>query len=146
MALTENRRAFFDYDILETFEAGIELKGFEVKSIVNGRVNISSAYGIIKNNEAWLLNMEVTPYQPKNTPKDYDPKRTRKLLLKKKEIKYLIGKIQERGLTLIPLKVYLKNSKIKLEIGLAKRRKKIDKRELIKKREAQREIKNLKWG
>lgn len=141
--IAQNKRARFDYEILGTFEAGLELKGFEVKSIVNGRVNIAGAYTIIKNNEAWLLNADISPYQPKNMPPDYDPKRARRLLLKKQEIQYLIGKIQEKNLTLMPLKIYFKNGKIKIEIGIGKSRKKANKREVIKKREVEREIRRI---
>ncbi|MBI5306720.1 SsrA-binding protein SmpB [Candidatus Wolfebacteria bacterium] len=140
MIITTNKRAYFDYQILETYEAGIELKGFEVKSIKNGRINFAGSYAIIRNNEIWLLNADIPTYQPKNTPLDYDSKRTRRLLLNKSEIKNLIGKIHEKGLTLLPLKAYTKNGKVKIEIGLGKSRKEYDKRELIKKREVKREI------
>jgi len=141
MTIATNKRAFFDYQILETYEAGIELKGYEVKSIKTGRINLAGSYAVLKNNQVWLINADVPPYQPKNTPSDYDSKKSRRLLLRKTEIKGLIGQIQEKGLTLVPLKVYTKNRKIKIEIGLAKSRKKVDKRELIKKRESKKEIK-----
>lgn len=134
MVISTNKRAYFDYQILQTFEAGIELKGFEVKAIKSGWINLAGSYVIIKNSQLWLLNADIPPYQPKNTPADYEPKRTRRLLLKKSEIKNLIGQVKQKGLTLIPLKVYTKNHRIKIEIGLAKSRKKFDKRELIKKR------------
>lgn len=140
MIITTNKKAYFDYEILETYEAGIELLGFEVKSIKTGRINLAGAYVVIRDNQAWLLNADIPAYQPKNAPADYNPKRTRRLLLKKSEIKNLIGKTQERGLTLMPLKVYTKNHRIKMEIGLAKSRKKADKRELIKKRDIEREM------
>lgn len=140
MIISTNKRAYFDYQILETYEAGVELKGFEVKAVKTGRLNLAGSYAIIKNSQLWLLNADIPPYQPKNTPLDYDSKRTRRLLLKKSEIKNLIGQTKQKGLTLIPLKVYTKNHRIKIEIGLAKSRKKFDKRELIKKREAQRQI------
>ena len=143
MIITTNKRAYFDYNILEAYEAGIELKGFEVKSIKTGRINLAGAYAIIRDNQAWLINADIPPYQPKNAPEDYDSKRTRRLLLKKSEIKNLIGSVAEKGLTLMPLKVYTKNRKVKIEIGLGKSRKKKDKRELIKKREAKREMR--KW-
>lgn len=145
MVITTNKRAYFDYQILETYEAGIELKGFEVKAIKSGRINLAGSYVFIRNNQAWLLNADIPPYQPKNTPADYDSKRTRRLLLNKSEIKNLIGRVQEKSLTLVPLKVYTKakTGKIKIEIGLAKSRKKADKRELIKKREVEREIKRM---
>jgi len=140
MTIATNKRAFFDYEILEAYEAGIELKGYEVKSIKNGRINLAGSYAVFKDNQIWLLNADVPPYQPKNTPTDYDSRRTRRLLLNKSEIQGLIGKIHEKGLTLMPLKVYTKNHKIKLEIGLGKSRKKADKREVIKKRETEREM------
>lgn len=138
--ITVNKQARFDYEILEAYEAGIGLRGFEVKAIKTGHINISGAYAVIKNGSAWLINADIPPYQPKNTPPDYDPKRTRRLLLKHEEVKSLTGRIQEKGLTLVPLRVYIKGRFIKLEIGLAKSRKKADKRELIKKREAGKEI------
>lgn len=140
MDYAQNKRARFDYDILETHEAGIELRGFEVKAIKSGRVSIAGSYAIIRDNQPWLINADIPPYQPLNTPADYDSKRTRRLLLKKSEIKALIGRVQEKGLTLIPLMVYSKNRTIKLEIGLGKSRKKADKRELLKKRAMEREI------
>ncbi len=142
MIIITNKRAYFDYQILETFEAGIELFGFEVKAIKNGRINIAGSYVVIRDNEAYLLNADIPAYQPKNAPENYDSKRTRRLLLKKSEIKTLIGRTQEKGLTLLPLKVYTKGRKnlIKIEIGLGKSRKKADKREVLKKREVGREI------
>ncbi len=140
MDISTNKRAYFDYQILETYEAGIELKGFEVKAIKTGHINLAGSYAIIKNNQLWLLNADIPAYQPKNVPKDYDSKRTRRLLIKISEIKNLMGRVQEKGLTLLPLKVYTKNRRIKVEIGLAKSRKEFDKRAVIKKREAQRQI------
>lgn len=142
--ITANKRALYDYTILETYEAGIELSGQEVKSIKTGRINLSSSHAIIQNNQVWLLNADIPAYQPKNAPANYDPKRTRRLLLHASEIKSLIGKTQEKNLTLMPLKVYIKNQKIKLEIGLAKSKKKADKREAIKKRETEKEIRKHK--
>lgn len=144
MVITTNKRAYFDYEILETYEAGIELRGFEVKSIKNGRINLAGSYVVFRENQFWLLSADVPAYQPKNAPKDYDSKRTRRMLLKNSEIKELIGRTQEKGLTLLPLKVYTKGklNLIKIEIGLAKSRKKADKRELLKKREAIREVRN----
>jgi len=141
--LAINKRAKYDYNILETFEAGLALKGYEVKSIKAGRISLKGAYVIIKNNQAYLINANIPPYQPKNIPEDYDPNRNRKLLLHKKEIKYLIGKSKEKGLTLMPLKVYTKKGKIKLEFGIGRGKRKIDKRELIKKREVEREIERV---
>ncbi|HBI26015.1 TPA: SsrA-binding protein [Candidatus Wolfebacteria bacterium] len=135
MSPIENKRAHFDYEILETFECGIELLGTEVQAVKHGRMNLSSTYVIIRGNGASLLNSDIPPYQPKNAPADYNPTRSRRLLLTRKEIKYLTGKIDERGLTLVPLKVYTKNQRIKVLIGLAKSRKEHDKREAIKKRD-----------
>ncbi len=136
-----NRRARFDYEILETFEAGLALLGHEVKAIKTGHVSLLGAYVVIKNEEAFLLNATIPPYQPKNAPPDYDPERSRKLLLKKKEIRYLIGKTKEKGLTLVPLEVYTsERGLIKLKFGVGKGKKQIDKRELIKRREVKRKI------
>jgi len=139
-ALAENKKAYFDYEILEKFEAGMVLTGQEVKSIKSGHINLAGSYVVFRNEEAFLLNANVPPYQPKNAPSNYDPAKMRKLLLNKSEIKYLIGKSQEKHLTLVPLKVYTKKGKIKLEFGLAKGRKKANKRELLKKRAVDREI------
>ena len=141
-----NKKAYFNYEILETFQAGIVLIGQEVKSIKNGRISLAGSYVILKGEEIFLIGANVPPYQPKNAPRDYDPKRFRKLLLKKSEIKYLIGKSRQMGLTLIPLKVYTKQQKIKLEFGLAKGKKKVDKREKIKKREIEREIRTFRFA
>lgn len=143
-----NKRAKFDYDILETFEAGLVLAGHEVKSIKTGHINLQGSFVVIKDNEAYLLNAFIPPYQPKNTPENYDPNRSRKLLLHKKEIKYLIGKTKIKGLTLVPLKVYTigKRGRIKLEFGVGRGKRKVDKRELIKKREAKRKIERAMKG
>ncbi len=144
--LAENKKAYFKYRILEKFEAGISLIGQEVKSIRSGRINLAGAFIVLKQSpkgtysEVFLIGANIPPYQPKNAPSDYNPERTRKLLLKKSEIKYLIGKVRQRGLTLIPLRVYTKKERIKLEFGIAKGLRKIDKRELIKKRAVEREI------
>ncbi len=141
--LAENRKAYFNYGVLEKFDAGLVLLGTEVKSIKLGRINLAGSYVVFKGEELYLIGAKIPPYQPKNAPFDYNPERPRKLLLNKTEIKKLIGKTKQKGLTLIPLKVYTKNAKIKLEFGIAKGRKKFDKRELIKKREAEREIKKV---
>jgi SsrA-binding protein len=138
--LVENKKAFFDHEILEKFESGIALTGQEVKSIKSGRVNLAGSYVVLRGGEAFWVGANIPPYQPKNAPKEYDPERARKLLLRKEELKSLIGKGKEKGLTLLPLRVYTKGAKIKLEFGIAKGRRKSDKRELIKKREAQRNI------
>lgn len=138
--LAYNRRATFDYSILETYEAGILLAGCEVKSIRSGHLNLAGSYVTLKDNEIYLINAYIPPYQPKNIPADYDATRTRKLLLRKSEINYLIGKIGQKGLTLIPLRVYTKGSKLKLEFGLAKGKKEFDKRATIIEREDKRKI------
>jgi len=138
--LIENKKALFDYYIIERFEAGIVLNGQEVKSIKTKKVSLIGSYAVIKNNEIFLLNANIPPFQPKNIHFEYNPLRTRKLLLKKKEIKYLIGKIQQKGLTLVPLKMYTKKGKIKLEIAIAKGKGKTDKREAIKKRDIDSEM------
>jgi len=139
-SLAFNKRANFDYDISEKLEAGIELKGFEVKAVKGGHMQIAGSYAVIRHNEAWLVNSHIPPYQPKNTPKDYDPARSRRLLLAKKEIEYLTGKLHEKGLTLLPLEVYTKRGLIKIKLGLGKPLKKKDKREVIRKRETKKEI------
>jgi SsrA-binding protein len=144
--LITNKKAYFDYEILEKFEAGIALLGMEVKSLKMNKANIVGAYVVIKHHEAFLLNASISPYQPQNTSPDYDPQRTRKLLLQTKEIDYLFGKIKQQGLTLIPLKVYNKNGLIKVEIALVKGKKKFDKREVVKKREIKKRIERIKKG
>jgi SsrA-binding protein len=140
--LATNPRAKFDYEILETFEAGLVLFGHEVKSVKKGHISLKGSYVNIKREEAWLINAQISPYQAKNTPDNYDPTRTRKLLLKKAEIKSLIGKTKQKGLTLIPLRVYTKGKRkiLKLEFALGKGKIKTDKREAIKKREDDRRI------
>jgi len=136
----ENKKAYFKYKILEKIEAGISLIGQEVKSIKLGRINLTGSYVVVKNEEIYLIGCNVPAYQPKNAPKDYNSERSRKLLLKKSEIKQLIGKTQQKGLTLIPLKVYAKKGIIKIEFGIAKVLKKVDKREKIKKKDSERTI------
>jgi len=138
--LADNKRAYFNYKILNKFEAGLVLTGQEVKSIKTGHISLKGSYVILKNEEAYLIGALIPPYQPKNAPKDYDPQRFRKLLLKKSEIKQLIGKGKEKGFALIPLKIYANHGRIKLEFGIGKGKKKTDKRENIKKREIQRQI------
>ena len=138
--LAENRKAYFDYEILEKFEAGLVLSGAEVKSIRGGRMNLAGSYVNFHNGEPYLIGASIAPYQPKNQPSDYDPSRTRKLLLNKKEIDYISGKTKQKGLTLIPLRVYNKGRRIKIEIGLARGKKQYDKRAAISKRETARKI------
>jgi SsrA-binding protein len=134
----QNPGVHYHYQILESFEAGIELKGFEVKALRESKGSLKGSYVTIKDNEVYLVNFNIPPYQPKNTPKDYDENRPRKLLLKRKEIKYLIGKIKEKKLIIIPTKIYSKRNLIKVEIALAKALKKYEKREKIKEREFRR--------
>lgn len=145
--LSVNRRAHFDYEILETYEAGIALSGFEVKAVKIGRMALTGAFAVIRGEEAWLLNAAIPPYQAKNTPAGYDPERSRRLLLHKSQIKELIGAVSQKGLTIVPLKVYSKRGRVKVLIGLARHRKQRDKRETIRKRESEREIeRTLKRG
>ena len=135
-----NKKAHFDYEILNTYEAGIELFGFEVKSVKTGHVNLTGSFAVIKDSQAWLINATIPAYQPKNAPKNYDPIRTRRLLLHKKELKQLIGASAQKGLTIVPLKMYNKRGLIKLLIGLSRHKKQKDKRETIKKRDIEREV------
>ncbi len=140
MALVQNKKVHFNYEILEKFEAGIQLRGFEVKSLKTGQGSLAGAYVIVRGNEAFVVGMHVPPYQQANTPKEYDPYRARKLLLNKKEISQLVGFEKQKGLTIVPVSVYNRGSKIKVEIGVARGKKKRDKRETIKKRDTEREI------
>ncbi len=136
----ENRKANFDYEIIEKYEAGIELLGTEVKSVRGGRMSLESAFVIIRGGEAFLINSNIPPYQPKNVDKNYDPLRNRKILLTKKELRELSGSEKNKSLTIAPLSVYNKGRKIKISIALVKGKKKFDKRETIKKRETDREV------
>jgi SsrA-binding protein len=138
--IAENRRARFDYDIGEKFEAGIELRGYEVKSAKGGHFQIAGAQVLIRGGEAWLVNSHLPPYQPKNMPAGYTEDRARKLLLAKDEIKNITGVLQDKSRRLIPLRAYLKNGFIKLELGLSRTRRKSDKREALKKRSHLREM------
>ncbi len=144
--LAENKKALFNYTILKKFQAGIVLNGFEVKSIKGKKMSLLGSFVYIQQSPlgAFLVGSHVPAYQPANTPKDYNPDRSRKLLLNKKELRELIGKSKEKGLTIIPLQVYTDRSKIKVAIGVAKGKRKTDKRETIKKRDTQREIERAK--
>jgi len=141
--LLENRKAFFDYEILETFEAGLELRGWEVKSLKGGRGNLAGSRVIIRGGEIFLVGLDIPPYQPENEPKNFEKERTIKLLLRKKEINSLEGKLAQKGLTMVPTKLYTKNGRIKIGLALVKGKKKFEKRESIKKRETQREIERI---
>ena len=139
--LAYNKRANFDYDISETYEAGMVLFGHEVKSIKSGQASLRGAFVTLKNAghklpEVYLTNAHIPLYKKASIPKNYDPDRPKKLLIKKKEIKHLIGKKNEQGLTLVPIKLYNKGPKVKLSFGIAKGKKKYDKRQIIKKRES----------
>ena len=136
--LADNRKARFDYEILETFEAGMVLLGTEVKAIREGRVNLRDSYAVVEKGEVFALNIHISPYSHRGYA-DHEPMRKRKLLLHKQEIRKLIGRTVEKGLTLVPLKMYFKSGKVKMAIGLARGKKSHDKRETIKKREADRE-------
>jgi SsrA-binding protein len=140
---SQNKKAYFNYIVLEKLEAGLVLNGQEVKSIKQGKANIEGSYVFLQKEEPYLINSNIPAYQPKNAPSDYNSKRERKLLLNKKEINYLIGKTKEKNLTLVPLKIYNKNGRIKLELGIVKGKKKADKRESIKKREVKKDIDRL---
>lgn len=138
--LTENRKARHDYTVLETYEAGIALRGTEVKSMRAGRANMKDSFATITNGEVFLYNMHISPYEQSNTFYTLEPLRTRKLLMHKKEIMRLLGKIKEQGLTLVPLKAYFKGDKIKIELGLCKGKKLYDKRDAAQEKSARREI------
>ena len=143
MSLIENKKATYNYDIIDTLEAGIELFGFEVKSLRQKRGSLEGSYITIKDNEAYLINALIPPYQAGNTPKEYNERRPRKLLLKKNELKILTGKSETKGLTFIPLSLYNKNIKIKLSFAVARGKKAHDKRSAVKKRETDREIRRI---
>jgi len=143
--ICQNKKAYYDYNIQETFESGIALLGTEVKSLREGKANLKDSYVIIKNNESFLLNCHIAHYSHGNIM-NHDPLRTRKLLLHRKEIDRLRGKIAMKGFTLIPLKMYFKGSFAKLEIGIAKGKRLFEKREAIKEREARQEIERGRKG
>lgn len=138
--LVTNKRARFDYEILETYEAGVVLSGQEVKSVRGGNVSLAGAFVTIRENEAWLTNAHIGAYAKAGPLPGYDPTRSRKLLLQRHEIATLLGKRKQAGLTLLPLSLYTKRNHLKLEIGLARGKKKYEKRETIKKRDVDREI------
>ncbi len=143
---SENKKAHYDYEIIEKYEAGLILTGQEVKSIRTGHINLAGSYVVIRTSggargaAAELIGAKIPPYQPKNAPADYNPEKQRKLLLNKKELDYLAGRANEKGFSLIPLKVYDNNGRIKLEFGLAKGKKSFNKKEKIKKKDVERDI------
>lgn len=137
--ITDNKKARFDYELIENFEAGIQLTGPEVKSIKEGHISIKEAYVVPNGNELSLINAHISPYNPASR-ENSDPKRSRKLLLKRKEIDNLLSKVQAGGLTIVPVKVYLSRGLVKLDIALAKGKKSYDKREAIKRKDIERDI------
>ena len=137
--IATNRKAYHDYEILETYEAGLVLRGTEVKSLRESQVNFKDCYAAVDNGEAWLIGCYITPYHH-GTDANHDPERRRKLLLHRKEIGRLLGKVAERGLTLIPLRLYFKGGRAKCELGLARGKKLHDKRASLREREAKREM------
>jgi len=138
--LIQNKKAKFDYEILETFGAGIELFGLETKALRSKRASLDGSHVTVRGNEAFLINMSIPPYQASNTPADYDPERNRKLLLTGAELARLSGLEGQKGLTIVPLSVYTKGRKIKVEIAVVRGKKKFDKREILKKRDTEREM------
>ncbi|MDY7005962.1 MULTISPECIES: SsrA-binding protein SmpB [unclassified Okeania] len=141
--ISDNRQARFNYHIIETYEAGVALQGTEVKSIREGKVNLRDGYALIRNNEAWLLNVHISPYQKAGEFFNHEPRRSRRLLLHKQEIRKLIGKVEQQGLTLVPLRMYFKRGWVKVDIALAQGKKLYDKRETIKQRDDKRTMQRV---
>jgi SsrA-binding protein len=139
-AFATNRKALFNYDIRESFEAGIELLGWETKSVKSGRADLSGSYGIIRNGEVWLVNLDIPLYQPNNVSGEPDISRARRALLNKKEIVEILKRTESERLSIVPLELYGKGSRVKVKLGLGFPRRKSDKREAIKKRDISREI------
>ncbi|MFQ3616451.1 MAG: SsrA-binding protein SmpB [Cyanobacteriota bacterium] len=138
--VAENRQARFEYEILETFEAGIALVGTEVKSVRAGKVNLRDGFALIRNGEVWLHNVHISPHDTASQYFNHDPRRTRKLLMHRQEIRKLIGKVEQQGLTLVPLKMYLKRGWAKISLALVRGKKLHDKREDLKQKQAKREM------
>ncbi len=145
-SLVQNKKVYFNYEITERFTAGIELFGFEVKSLRQKHGQLDGAYVTVRGGEAFLIGANIPAFQPKNAPEDFDPLRNRKLLLTKKEIKQLAEVENKKGLTIVAIAVYNNKHKLKLEIGIARGKKEFDKRETIKKRETDREIRRTLKG
>ena len=141
--LAENRQARFNYEILETYEAGIELLGTEVKAVKGGQANLRDAYGIVRKGQIMLLNMYIPPHRTTSVYFNHEPTRTRRLLLHKIEMRKLIAEVQQKGLTLVPLKVYQKDGWIKVDLAVVRNKKLHDKREDMKKRDDKREIERV---
>lgn len=140
--ICKNRKARFNFEIEDTMEAGISLQGSEVKSLRNGKANLSDAYAKVRGGEVFLVDAHISPYEQANR-ENHNPLRDRKLLLHKRQIRKLTGKVTERGYSLIPLKLYFKNGKVKVDLALAKGKKSFDKREAIKKKDQRREMERL---
>ena len=140
--IADNRKALFDYHILDTFEAGVVLTGTEVKGIREGKANLRDSFARVENGEVWLYKVHINPYSHRGYV-DHDPKRRRKLLLHRAEIRKLIGRTVEKGLTLVPTRMYFKNGRVKVALGLARGKQLHDKRETIKRRETERETRAL---
>lgn len=138
--MADNRQARFQYEILETYEAGIALTGTEVKSIREGKVNLRDGFANVRDAEVWLHNVHISPHSMTNPAYNHEPRRQRRLLLHKAEIRKLIGKVEEKGLTLVPLKLYFKKGYVKVSIALGRGKKLHDKRDALKKKQAKREI------
>ena len=138
--VSDNRQARYQYEILETYEAGLQLVGTEVKSIREGKANLQDGYALIRAGEAWLINVHISPYTGSGQYFNHEPRRTRKLLLHRQEIRKLIGRVEQQGLTLVPLRMYLKRGLVKVSLGLGKGKKLHDKREDLKRRQDQRDI------
>ncbi len=137
--IASNRKAHHNFEILETYEAGLVLRGTEVKALRDGRADLKESYARVEREEAWLLGCHISPYAQGNRA-NHDPLRPRKLLLHRGEISRLLGKIMEKGLTLVPLRLYFKEGRVKVELGLARGRKTLDKRQVIREREERREM------
>jgi SsrA-binding protein len=144
--VSDNRQARFEYEILETHEAGVVLVGTEIKSIRAGRVNLRDGYAMLRDGELLLLNVHISPHATAAQYFNHDPRRTRKLLLHRQEIRKLIGKVDQQGLTLVPLKMYLKRGWVKVDIALVRGKKLHDKRQDVRKRDDQREIQRAMKG
>jgi SsrA-binding protein len=141
--LITNKRARFDFEVLEEFDVGVELLGMEVKSVRQKKGKLEGGRIVVRGGEAFLVGVSIPPYQPSNTPKSYDPERPRRLLLTKKEIAAIAGAESKKGLTIVPLSCYNKNRLLKLQIAIVRGKKKADKREAIKERESKREAERL---
>ncbi len=140
MALVEHKKARLNYEVLEEFEAGLELLGTEVKSLRAGQGKLEGAHIVVRGGEAYLVGAHIPPYQPANTKEDYDPDRSRRLLLQKKELAQIAAYGDQKGLTIVPLRVYNKGKHLKLAVGAARGKKLLDKRQTLKKRDTEREM------